>query len=173
MKMKKIFAGFAMTTVAATLLAGNVFATQLGPKATGQEENDELGTGITDVVKEVEEGFTWAVPAELDIDGVNSGDISVSGARISSSNIIKISLTDGSNCGAGNALKLRNGAALVGYTLTGSSVGSIVKGSDVLTISSGTASGSETITATTAETFTVAGDYSDSLTFTAVITSAD
>ena len=153
MKMKKIFAGLAMSTVAATLLAGNVFASVAS--ISGDQKSTELS-------KTVGETFTWSVSSELVGDGTI--DVEVTSENLLANREVNIAITGATNYDSG-FLAVKSAGVSIPYSVSKSTT--VLDLNEVFYHSS---SDDEVSLDVVFNTFgAAAGTYSDTLTFTATI----
>ena len=158
MKMKKIVTGLVLSVVAASLLSMPVFASEM-IQPTDKTSN------ITAVV---EESYTWSVPATVAFEETTANSsvditVTVNSAVLEEGHSVFVTFT-----GSNNGFKLNSsvGNNDVSYTLK--------KGSNSVSewetiIETSTAPTSQTLTATLNEKISVAGSYSDTLSFSAYI----
>ena len=158
MKMKKIVTGLVLSVVAASLLSMPVFASEM----------IQLTNKTSNITAVAGESYTWSVPATVALEGTTANSsvditVTVNSAVLEEGHSVFVTFA-----GSNNDFKLNSsvGNNDLSYTLK--------KGSNSVSewdtiIETSTAPTSQTWTATLNQTISVAGEYSDTLSFKAFI----
>ena len=121
----------------------------------------------TTVTYEVQPTYTVSIPASVTLSDADvTADVTASDVILESGKKIKVELTSASNTASGSTFNAKNGDSTVTYTITGDKA--IAVGDTVATF---TANGSKTLTFSAANksATTVAGNHTETLTFTVSI----
>ena len=121
----------------------------------------------TTVTYEVQPTYTVSIPASVTLSDADvTADVTASDVILESGKKIKVELTSASNTASGSTFNAKNGDSTVTYTITGDKA--IAVGDTVATF---TANGSKTLTFSAANksAATVAGNHTETLTFTVSI----
>ncbi len=121
----------------------------------------------TDVSYDVQPTYTVSIPASVTLSDADvTADVTASDVILESGKKIKVELTSASNTASGSTFNAKNGDSTVTYTITGDKA--IAVGDTVATF---TANGSKTLTFSAANksAATVAGNHTETLTFTVSI----
>ena len=174
MKMKKIFAGLAMSTVLATLLATTPVQATEDPVAGGS--NLTASSAYTTVSKVVENSYTWSIPATITPDG-GTLEVGINVATLSTGSSVNVKLVSAAHYDSEeNKFYVSNGDAgaaevKLEYAILDSNEDPVTIGTNGTVVCTASSAGSVTTSYTTdlLDTATVAATYSDTLNFTASI----
>ena len=118
----------------------------------------------TTVTYEVQPTYTVSIPAAVTLSDADvTADITASDVVIETGSQITVKLTAASNTASGSTFNAKNGDSTVAYTITADSA--VAVGDTVATF---TADGSKTLTFSAADksATTIAGEHTETLTFT-------
>ena len=118
----------------------------------------------TNVSYNVDPSYTVSIPAAVTlVDSAVEADITASDVIMEDGKQIKVELTSASNTASGSTFNAKNGDSTVAYTITADSA--VAVGDTVATF---TADGSKTLTFSAADksATTIAGEHTETLTFT-------
>lgn len=161
-----------MTCGAAALMC----ALSLSIPAFAQDLTPSQQSGTTKVALDLDEYYEITIPADVtlsqDESWKHSENLSAAKVRLDDGNELNVKLTNGS---AGE-FKLKNGANELTYAVK-KGTAPVTNGQEVLTVASGTDTGSAALEFSVEESAvnaaTVSGKYSDTITFTASIDAAE
>ena len=152
----------------ATLLTLTMLTTAAVPVFAADKTND---TGSTELTYTVESTFTMTIPADTTLTGgTGSSTVSVSDAVIPSGQSLNITVSSANYDTSNSKFRLKDqdkDSNYINYTITKND-NNITGGDSVLTVASGTETGSANLVYK-ADVTKVAGTYKDTLTFTATV----
>lgn len=163
-KMRKFSAGLAALMMTGALMIP-AMAADITPEAQTRQSME--------VSVNLDETYTISIPADVTLDKAGTYQeelaLTASGVRLSATNKLGVKV------GSANQFKLMNGSNEIAYSLKLSDA-PVADQQEVLTVNSGSATGSASMTVSAEETAVdavkVSGEYSDTLTFTAAIEAA-